>query len=87
MRQVCSLIAGVAITFALSGCSESPPESGPVGFKATQSPAIDALRKQMSENVAGGKTAKKADATGKPATDTKAADTKATPDTKEGEKP
>jgi hypothetical protein len=78
MIRVCSLIAGVAMAFTLTGCSEAPPEGGTVQFKATQNPAIDGFRDSMAKSAAGGgKAAKKADATGKPVTDTKAADTKA----------
>jgi hypothetical protein len=71
----------LAVTF--SGCSESPPESGTVPFKATQSPAIEGFGKQMAENVKAGKNGKKTDATAKPATtDSKPAATKPEPDTK-----
>jgi hypothetical protein len=78
MRRVCGLIAGVAMAFTLTGCGDTPPETGTVQFKPTQNPAIDGLRESMSKSLAsGGKAAKKADATGKPVTDTKAAGTKA----------
>jgi hypothetical protein len=78
MRGVCSLIAGVVTAFTLAGCGETPPETGTIQFKPTQNPAIDGLRESMSKNAAGGNQgAKKADATGKPVTDSKAADTKA----------
>ena len=93
MRRVCNLIAGVVTAVTLAGCSETPPETGTVQFKGTQSPAIDALRDSMSKNAAGGKTnGKPAAATAKPGTDTKAADTKAADPkavtaTKEDEKP
>ena len=88
MRRVCNLIAGVVTAVTLAGCSETPPETGTVQFKGTQSPAIDALRDSMSKNAAGGKSnGKSADATAKPGTDTKAADTKAVPATKADEKP
>ena len=78
MRRICNLIAGVVMAFTLAGCGESPPETGTtVPFKGTQSPAIDALRENMSKNAAGGKsTTKASDAAAKPATDTKATDTK-----------
>jgi hypothetical protein len=81
MRRVCSMIAGAVTAFTLAGCGESPPESGSVPFKGSQSPAIDALRESMAKNAAGGNKSAKA----KPAADTKAADIKAT-DTKETEK-
>ena len=74
MRRVSSLIAGAVMAFTLAGCSESPPESGPVPFKGTQSPAIEAFRDNMSKNAAGGgKSAKAPDSKAKPASDTKAA--------------
>ena len=89
MRRVCSLIAGVVTALTLAGCSESPPETGTVQFKGTQSPAIDALRDSMAKNVAGGgkSTAKSSNGTAKSATDAKAGDAKATTATKEDEKP
>ena len=77
MRRVCSLIAGVVTAFTLAGCGETPPETGTVQFKGTQSPAIDALRENMSKNAVGGKSTKAFDPTAKPGTDSKAAtDTK-----------
>ena len=87
MRRVCSLIAGVVTAVTLSGCGETPPETGPVQFKGTQSPAIDALRESMSKNAVAGKTTKPLDPTAKPATDKKAADPKAATATKANEKP
>jgi hypothetical protein len=84
MRRVCNLIAGAVTAFTLTGCGETTPETGPVPFKGTQSPAIEALRENMSKNAAG-KGAKASDAKVKPATDTKAADAKAT-DTKDAGK-
>jgi len=77
MRRVCSLIAGVVTSVTLAGCGDSPPETGTIQFKGTQSPAIDALRDSMSKNAVGGKSTKASDATAKPGTDAKAAtDTK-----------
>ncbi len=73
MRRVCSLIAGIVTAFTLTGCSETPPETGTVPFKGTQNPAIDALRENMSKNVAGGMTAAKTGTPAKAATETKAA--------------
>jgi hypothetical protein len=89
MRRVCSLIAGVVTALTLAGCSESPPETGTVQFKGTQSPAIDAMRDSMAKNAAGGgkSTAKSSNGTAKSATDAKAGDAKATTATKEDEKP
>jgi hypothetical protein len=72
MRRVTNLIAGVVTTLTLAGCSETPPETGTVQFKGTQSPAIDAMRENMSK-IAAGKSAKASDASAKPGTDTKAA--------------
>ena len=88
MRRVCSLIAGVVTAMTLAGCSETPPETGTVQFKGTQSPAIEALRDSMAKNVAGGKsTAKSSNGAAKSATDAKAGETKAATATKEDEKP
>ena len=86
MRRVYNLIAGVVTALTLAGCSETPPETGTVQFKGTQSPAIDAMRENMSK-IAAGKTTKASDASAKPGTDTKAADTKAATATKSDEKP
>ncbi len=80
MRQTFSIVAGVVLTITLAGCGDTPPESGPVPFKGTQSPAIDALKENMSKN------AKASVYTKRPMeTDTKAADAKAAP-AKEPEK-
>ena len=89
MRRVCSLIAGVMTALTLAGCGESPPETGTVQFKGTQSPAIDAMRDSMAKNAAGGgkSAAKSSNGTAKSATDAKAGDAKATTATKEDEKP
>jgi hypothetical protein len=77
MRRVCSMIAGAVTAFTLAGCGESPPESGPIPFKGTQSPAIEAFRDSMAKNAAGGgKSAKASDGKVKPATAPKAADIK-----------
>ena len=74
MRRVSSLIAGAVTAFTLVGCGETPPESGSVPFKGTQSPAIEALRENMSKNaLGGGKAAKAPDSKAKAATDIKAA--------------
>jgi hypothetical protein len=43
-------IAGGALAIALSGCGDSV-ESGPVPFKGSNSPAIEALQKSMAESV------------------------------------
>jgi hypothetical protein len=87
MRRVCNLIAGVVTAFTLAGCSDAPPETGTVQFKGTQSPAIDALRDNMSKNQAAGKSGKASSATAKSASDTKEADPKAATATKADEKP
>ncbi len=50
MRRSCLGFAGVVLASALAGCSE-PKEEGPVPYKGTDSPAIQALTKQMGENV------------------------------------
>ena len=65
MRGICMGIAGVALTFALAGCSETVDE-GPVGFKGSQSPTIEALQKSMSENVKNKDHLKKPAAESKP---------------------
>jgi hypothetical protein len=72
MRRVCSLIAGAVTAMTLAGCGETPPETGPVPFKGTQSPAIEAMRENMSKNaLGGGKSPKATDSKPKPASDTK----------------
>ena len=53
MRSFCMGIAGVILAFTLTGCGETVDE-GPVGFKGTTSPAIDALRDNMSKTVKAG---------------------------------
>ena len=53
MRQVRWVVGGVVLAFTIAGCGESPPESGPVEFKATNSPEIEAFAKRMSENAKG----------------------------------
>jgi hypothetical protein len=50
MRRSCLGIAGVLLASALAGCGEQK-EEGPVPYKGTDSPAIQALSKQMQENV------------------------------------
>jgi hypothetical protein len=50
MRRSCLGLAGVVLASALAGCSE-PKEEGPVPYKGTDSPAIQALAKQAGENV------------------------------------
>ncbi len=59
MRQAFCAVAGVALTITLAGCSESTPETGTVPFKAPTSPAIDALRENMSKNAKGSVYTKK----------------------------
>ena len=59
MRQTFCIVAGVVMTITLAGCGDTPPESGPVPFKGTQSPAIDALKENMSKNAKGGAYTKK----------------------------
>jgi predicted small lipoprotein YifL len=80
MRQIFRSIPGVVLTLSLAGCGESQPESGPVPFKATTSPAIDGLKENMA-NAAKGSTYTK-----KP-TDVTKTDAKAAPaPAKEAEK-
>ncbi len=90
MHRMSCVIAGAVLAVTLAGCGDSPPESGPVEFKAAPpSPAIDALREQMSKNVQSATYTKKpvdTDAKAKAATETKPADTKAAPEKKEPEK-
>jgi hypothetical protein len=50
MRRICLGIAGSLLAVSLSGCGESN-EEGPVSYKGTNSPAIEQLRKGMSENA------------------------------------
>jgi hypothetical protein len=68
-------IAGVILTFTLTGCGETVDE-GPKGFKATKDASIDALREQMSKQMKTQDYKKKpaAEPT-KPAADVKAAET------------
>jgi tripartite-type tricarboxylate transporter receptor subunit TctC len=74
-------MAGALLAFTLTGCSETVDE-GPVPFKGTTDPSIDALRDNMSKamktqdykKLPPAETTKPGDA--KPA-DTKPADTKA----------
>jgi hypothetical protein len=82
MRQVRWVVGGVVLAFTLVGCGDSPPETGPVPFKATSSPEIEALTKRMSENAAKGKGfMKRPEAASKPG-DAKPADTKSATDVK-----
>ncbi len=53
MSQVRWVVGGAVLAFILTGCGESPPEAGPVPFKATNSPEIEAFTKRMSENAKG----------------------------------
>ena len=61
MRQTFCVVAGVVLTITLAGCGDTPPEAGPVPFKATNSPAIDALKENMSKNAKGGAYYEEAD--------------------------
>jgi hypothetical protein len=61
---------------ALAGCSESAPETGTIPYKATQSPAIDGLSKQMAEQAKKGTPLNKKEETSKPAGEMKPADAK-----------
>ncbi len=77
MCRVCSLIGGLVMVATLAGCSESPPESGTVPYKATPpSPAIEGFTKQMAEQAKKGTPPNKKEEPAKPAPETKpAADT------------
>jgi hypothetical protein len=78
MRQVRWVVGGVVLAITIVGCAESPPESGPVPFKATNSPEIEALTKRMSENAKGGKGfTRKPEAASKPGDTKPATDAKA----------
>jgi hypothetical protein len=81
MRQVRCVVGGVVMAFTLAGCGESPPESGPVEFKATNSPEIDAFAKRMAENAKNKGLTKKPDAATKPS-EAKPGETKPTTDAK-----
>jgi predicted small lipoprotein YifL len=50
MRRSCLGIAGALLAFSLAGCGESA-EEGPVGYKGTDSPAIQDQLKVMTENA------------------------------------
>jgi hypothetical protein len=77
MRQVRWVVGGVVLAFALAGCADSPPESGPVQYKATTSPEIEALTKRMSENAKGKAYSKKPEAASKSSDAKSGKDTKA----------
>lgn len=81
MRQVRWVVGGVVLASTLAGCSDSPPESGPVPFKATNSPEIEAFTKRMADNAKGKGNMKKPEAASKPG-DAKPADTKSATDAK-----
>jgi hypothetical protein len=85
MRGSCWMIGAVALACTLAGCGESAPEGGPVDFKATSSPAIEALRKQMSENMKNQAHLKSTPET-KPAAESKPTDSKSAPSSKAAEK-
>jgi hypothetical protein len=50
MRRICLSIAGSLLAVCLAGCGETTDE-GPIAYKGTNSPAIEQLGKQMSENA------------------------------------
>ena len=84
MQRLCWVIGGVVLACSFAACGESAPEGGHVDFKATNAPAVDALRKQMSENMQ--KQAHlKPTTEAKPSTDTKSTDSKAAPSAKADE--
>jgi hypothetical protein len=80
MCRASSLIGGLVMALTLAGCSESPPESGTVPFKPTQSPAIEGFSKQMADQAKKGTPPNKKEETPKPGAETKAADAKSAPD-------
>jgi hypothetical protein len=91
MRRICWVIAGVVSAFTLTGCGETAPEGGPVEYKASNSAAIDALRKQMSDNQKKSNGMKRPEAETKPAAATKPvesqpAEAKPAPGTKASDK-
>jgi hypothetical protein len=71
MRRICSVIAGVALAMAPTGCSESPPEGGTVDYKGSNSAAIEGFTKQMSANVKAKTYLKTGEAEPKPGMGTK----------------
>jgi hypothetical protein len=71
MRRICSVIAGLVLALAPAGCGESAPEGGTVDYKGTNSAAVDALRKQMSDNLKKNNHVKKTQPETKPAAGTK----------------
>jgi outer membrane PBP1 activator LpoA protein len=82
MRQVMKVVGQLTIALTLAGCSESPPETGTVEFKATTSPEIEAFTKRMSENAKGKVYTKKTtEPAAKPA-DAKSGETKPAADAK-----
>jgi hypothetical protein len=77
MCRACSLIGGLVVALTFVGCSESAPEGGTVPFKApAPNPAIDGLRKQMSEQAQKGIPANKKEEASQPAADSKPANAK-----------
>ena len=74
MCRACSLIGGLVMVLTLAGCSESPPESGPVPYKATpSSPALDGFAKQVGEQAKKGVPPNKKEESPKPASESKPA--------------
>jgi hypothetical protein len=66
MRQVRCVVGVVVMACTLAGCGDSPPESGPVQYKATQnSPEIEAFAKRLSEQAKGKSGMKKPEAPSK----------------------
>ena len=87
MYRACSWIGGLVTVLALAGCGESAPETGTVPYKATQSPAIDGLSKQMADQAKKGAPPNKKEETPKPAAETKPADAKPAADTAKAPEP
>ena len=50
MRRLCLGLAGGLLAASLAGCGETN-EEGPISYKGTNSPAIEKLRDNMSENA------------------------------------
>jgi hypothetical protein len=53
MSEIRSVVGGIVLAFTIAGCGDSPPEAGPVEYKASNSPEIEAFTKRMSENAKG----------------------------------
>jgi hypothetical protein len=87
MWRVLSRIGGLVTVLALAGCGETAPESGPVPYKGTVSPAIEGLSKQMAEQAKKGVPPNKKEETPKAGSEAKPADAKPAADAAKAPEP